>query len=204
MRKQVQGIGDNCRSAMDELRNRRRRRDWLNRTVRYLTARPLRPWFILPETTPKTSIRASLVHNLVIAISVMLFAGCTSTPKSYYKADPAADFTQYKTYGFYKDLSTDHSDYESMESSLLKVAVAQELEKLGMSYSNAPDIMVNFYIHTKEKIKSRSVPTTSAYHGYETQIDQYTEGTLNIDIVDTKTKKLVCEGLMTGREESFL
>ena len=44
----------------------------------------------------------------------MLFAGCTSTPKSYYKADPAADFTQYKTYGFYKDLSTDHSDYESM------------------------------------------------------------------------------------------
>ena len=159
------------------------------------------------------TVTRSLFRNLVIASSVILLAGCASTPKSYYNADPTADFSQYKSYGFYADLSTDHSDYESMESSLLKVAVAQELELLGMSHSNTPDIMVNFYIHTKEKIQSRSVPTTSAYygyrspyyhpwggyHGYETQIDQYTEGTLNIDIVDTKTKKLVWEGFITGR-----
>jgi len=162
------------------------------------------------------TITQSLLRNLVIAISVILFAGCASTPKSYYNVDPTADFTQFKSYGFYEDLSTDHADYESMESSLLKVAVAQELEFLGMSHSNTPDIMVNFYIHTKEKIQSRSVPTTNAYYGYrdpfygpwggyggyagyETRIDQYTEGTLNIDIVDAKTKKLVWEGFMTGR-----
>jgi hypothetical protein len=96
---------------------------------------------------------------------------------------------------------------------LLKVAVAQELEVRGMAYSASPDILVNFYIHTKEKIRTRSVPTTSAYYGYrapyyntwggyggyETQIDQYTEGTLNIDMVDANSKKLVWEGFISGR-----
>ena len=73
--------------------------------------------------------------------------------------------------------------------------------------------MVNFYINTKEKIKTRSVPTTSGYYGYrdpfydtwggyggyETRIDQYTEGTLNIDIVDASSKKLIWEGAIAGR-----
>jgi hypothetical protein len=33
----------------------------------------------------------------------------------------------------------------------------------------------------------------------QTQIDQYTEGTLNIDVVDVSSKKLVWEGFMTDR-----
>ena len=35
--------------------------------------------------------------------------------------------------------------------------------------------------------------------GYETRVDQYTEGTLNIDVVDAATKKLVWEGAIAGR-----
>ena len=34
---------------------------------------------------------------------------------------------------------------------------------------------------------------------YETHIDQYTEGTLNIDVVDSNTNKLVWEGSIVGR-----
>ena len=101
-----------------------------------------------------------------------------------------------------------------MESNFLKVAVAQQLDHRGLTYSNSPDLMVNFYINTKEKIRSRSVPTMGGgyygyrdpfydtwggYGGYETRIDQYTEGTLNIDIVDSKSKKLVWEGAIAGR-----
>jgi hypothetical protein len=58
--------------------------------------------------------------------SVILFAGCASIPKAYYNADPNVDFTQYKSYGFLEDLSTDNNNYESMESNFLKVAVAQQ------------------------------------------------------------------------------
>lgn len=149
----------------------------------------------------------------VVATAALAMAGCASTPNTFANADPTVDFGQYKTYGFLESLSTDKPDYESMESNFLKVAVAQELDRRGMAYSDAPDIIVNFYIHTKEKIRSRSVPTMGAYYGfrdpfydtwggyggYETQIDQYTEGTLNIDIVDASAKKLVWEGAIVGR-----
>jgi len=38
-----------------------------------------------------------------------------------------------------------------------------------------------------------------AYPAYETRIDQYTTGTLNLDVVDAKAKKLVSEGMVSGR-----
>jgi hypothetical protein len=34
---------------------------------------------------------------------------------------------------------------------------------------------------------------------YETRVDQYVEGTLNIDVVDATTNKLVWEGSIAGR-----
>lgn len=127
--------------------------------------------------------------------------------------DPSTDFSQFRTFGFYDKLSTDKDNYQSMESNFLKVAVAQEMDKRGLSYSEEPDLLVNFYIHTEEKIRSRNVPTTGAYYAYrdpfydpyigypayETRIDQYTMGTLNIDIVDAGAKKLVWEGMISGR-----
>jgi hypothetical protein len=153
------------------------------------------------------------LRNLIIVAVAVLFTGCASTPNTFTRQDPTADFGEYKSYGFYDDLSTDKKNYESMESSFLKVAVAQQMDLRGLSYSNAPDLMVNFYIHTKEKIQTRSVPTMGAYYGfrdpfydtwggyggYETRVDQYTEGTLNIDVVDANSKKLVWEGAVAGR-----
>ena len=102
-----------------------------------------------------------------------------------------------------------------METNFLKVAVAQQLDRRGLSYTDeSPDLLVNFYIHTKEKITSRSVPTMGGtyygfrdpfydtwggYGGYETRIEQHTEGTLHIDVVDNKSDKLVWEGAVVGR-----
>ncbi len=154
------------------------------------------------------------ISKILAMASLMLsLAGCATNPSTFANADPTVDFDRYQTYGFFDTLSTDRKNYESMESNFLKVAVAQQLERRGLSYSNNPDLLVNFYIHTKEKIRSRSVPTMGAYYGFrdpfydtwggyggfETRIDQYTEGTLNIDFVDAGSKKLVWEGVIAGR-----
>ena len=150
-------------------------------------------------------------------LAVLAFAqGCASTPKTISNVAPGADFGSYRTFGFLSVLSTDKENYESMESNFLKVAVAQELDRRGLTYSESPDLIVNFYIHTQEKVRSRSVPTTGAYYGYrdpfydpwggygmgvayETRVDQFTEGTLNIDVIDAATRKLVWEGAVSGR-----
>jgi hypothetical protein len=154
----------------------------------------------------------NVLHGIAIAVIVMA-TGCASSPNTYSNKDSNTDFTRYKTFGYFSTLSTDNEQYESLVSNFLKVAVAQEMDKRGLTYAEDPDIKVNFYINTKEKIRTRNVPTTSAYYGYrdpfydpwmgyggyETRVDQYTEGTLNIDVVDASTDKLIWEGFVVGR-----
>ena len=153
-----------------------------------------------------------LMHFIPVAVLAMV--GCAATPNTVSNVAPDVDFRQYSTFGFYSPLATDEQGYESLVSSFLKVAMAQELDERGLAYSDSPDLMINFYINTQEKIRTRNVPTTRGYYtyrrpygydpffgypAYETHIDQYTEGTLNIDIVDLKTQKLVWEGMASGR-----
>jgi hypothetical protein len=161
-------------------------------------------------------MKNQLYRLSLLTVLLVLVQGCASTPKAISNVAPDADFGSYSSFGFLDVLSTDKERYESMESNFLKVAVAQELDRRGLVYSESPDLLVNFYIHTQEKVRSRSVPTTGAYYGYrnpfydpwggygigvgyETRIDQFTEGTLNIDVVDAATKKLVWEGAVSGR-----
>jgi len=145
-----------------------------------------------------------------------MISGCASPAKVFVNGDTSVDFTQFETYSFFSELATDKPGYESLESNFLKVAVAQEMDKRGFTYSDNPDLLLNFYINTEEKIRSRSVPTAGGGYygyrdpfydpwggygggGYETRIDQYTEGTLNIDVVDAAQQKLVWEGSIVGK-----
>jgi hypothetical protein len=162
------------------------------------------------------TMKSQAFHVLLLTLALAFIHGCASTPNTISNVAPGTDFSGYSTFGFLGVLSTDKENYESMESNFLKVAVAQELDRRGLTYSESPDLVVNFYIHTQEKVRSRTVPTTSAYYGYrdpfydpwggygmgmgyETRVDQFTEGTLNIDVVDAATKKLVWEGAVSGR-----
>lgn len=150
-----------------------------------------------------------------LAVATSLLTACASSPNTFANADPTVDFSQYKTFGFFETLSTDKAQYQSLVSNFLMVAVAQELDMRGLTYDEVnPQLRVNFYINTQEKIKSRSVPTAGGgyygyrdpfydpwggYGGYETRVTQYTEGTLNIDVVDAATKTLVWEGSVAGK-----
>lgn len=149
---------------------------------------------------------------VMLAVAGFL-AACASTPNTFSQADPTVDFSQYKTYGFYDRPATNDAEYESLVTAFLKVSVAQQMDARGMTYHpDNPDLVVNFFLNTQEKVQSRSVPTMSGYYGwrdpfydpwpgyhYETRIDQYTEGTLNIDVADAKAQKLVWEGSIVGR-----
>ena len=141
-------------------------------------------------------------------------AGCATTPNTITNVAPGVDFSQYSTFGFFSPLASDNQGYESLVSNFLKVATAQELDGRGLTYSDSPDLLVNFYIETEEKIRTRNVPTAHSYYSYrgpygyhpyqaypayETRIDQYTVGSLNIDVVDAKTQTLVWEGMVSGR-----
>ena len=149
-------------------------------------------------------------RHLVLLAMALIIGACASAPITYSNVDVNSDFTQYKTFGFFDNLATDRSGYESTESRYLKAAVTREMSQRGFNNADEPDLKINFYVNTEEKIRSRQTPTTGGYYGYrgsyygawggyETRIDQYTEGTLNIDVVDARSQKLVWEGAIVGK-----
>ena len=112
----------------------------------------------------------TLIQKLaLLSLAGIFLGGCAaSAPDVYSNVDPNSDFRAIKSYGFIAEASTDKAGYESLETNFLKVAVAQQLDRRGLNYDPAnPDVLMNFYIHTKEKVKSRQTPTMGGgYYGY--------------------------------------
>jgi hypothetical protein len=165
------------------------------------------------------SLRANLGRMAaVVALTASLFAaGCatTSGPKTRIDYDKSADFSVYRTYGFPKETGTDRGGYSTLVTSYLKSAMSSQMEARGYKFAEErPDLLVNFYMNTRERTEVRSTPNASlgyGYYGYryglynpwplydEDRTVTYKVGTLNIDIVDAEKKQLVWEGVAEGR-----
>lgn len=154
----------------------------------------------------------------VLALTGTLFvAGCatTSGPQTRIDYDKSADFSVYRTYGFPKETGTDRGGYSTLVTSYLKSAMSSQMEARGYKYSEEhPDLLVNFYMNTRDRTELRPSPNATlgyGYYGYryglynawplydEDRTVTYKVGTLNIDIVDAEKKQLVWEGVAEGR-----
>jgi hypothetical protein len=89
------------------------------------------------------------------ALTAALFAaGCatTSGPKTRIDYDRSADFSVYRTYGFPKETGTDRGGYSTLVTSYLKGAMSSQMEARGYKYSeDHPDLLVNFFMNTRER-----------------------------------------------------
>jgi hypothetical protein len=153
--------------------------------------------------TAKTMLRGTLM------MAVALVAACASKPTIRSNVDPAADFTKYQTYGFFDEVTGRASAYDSFATRYIKTAVDNEMSKRGLKKSSNPQLLVNIHVQTKEKMNVTESPT--GYYGYRsgmygwgagvssTTVDTYTEGTLNVDVIDSTTSRLVWEGVAVGR-----
>ena len=157
---------------------------------------------------------------LVPVIALGFLVGCASSAKIHSLYDQDVDFAAYKTYAFADKLGTDQGDYSSLVTKYLKDSISRELTNRGYQASNEPDLIVNFFVQSEDKTKVTTTPSATigmgygrGYYGYrtgvygawpiydygETRISQYTQGTLNIDLVDAKQNQLVWEGIAVGR-----
>ncbi|MCU0761338.1 MAG: DUF4136 domain-containing protein [Steroidobacteraceae bacterium] len=171
---------------------------------------------------PAPSTRSGLAAALATAL--LLLAGCAAPgPTVRAEYDRSADFRRYQTFGFFAPLGTDKEGYQTAVSTYLKAATRRELEARGYRYDEAaPQLLVNFGAKLNDKLRVSEVPVPTmglgvglgpGYYGYraglygawplypatETRVDQYKEGTLNVDLVDAGRKQLVWEGVAVGR-----
>jgi len=152
-----------------------------------------------------------------LAVSMLLFAGCESGPRVHADYDKSVVFSQYTNFAFENPLGTDSSGYQSLVSQYLKAAMRRELEARGLRYvEESPQLLVNFNAKLSDKLRTDTVSTPGmngmpGYYGYrrgyysawpmytaETTVSSYTEGTLNIDVVDATRKQMVWEGVAVG------
>lgn len=166
-------------------------------------------------TPPSNAARQRPILPLVVLpLVVLVLAGCAAQgPKIFTNKDPTANFATFHTFGYEEPLGTDRPEYSSLLSQYLKAAVTREMESRGYRYSDNPDLMINFYVATKEKFTTTTTAAGPAYpgyygyrggyygvwSGYETTTSQHTEGTLNVDLVDPKRKQLVWEATAEGK-----
>jgi hypothetical protein len=141
---------------------------------------------------------------MCVAVSVIVLSGCASQPEIRLDKDPSIDLGGYQTFAFFEPVATDKSRYTTLMSGRLKKATRDELERRNYVYNEAnPDLRVNFYVNVVDRQEVRTSPTSIGPAGrvWFSELDtvNYRQGTLSIDVVDTRKNLLVWQGIAEGR-----
>ncbi len=143
-----------------------------------------------------------------------LLAGCATGPRITAEADSSADFSAYRTFGFYAPLAMEKDGYATPTSEAIKAAARTQMEARGYVFvTENPDLWVNINTYIEERTDVYTTPTVdygyyySYRHGYvlvpywteQTNVTRFSEGTMNIDVVDAAQNRLIWEGIAVGR-----
>ena len=143
----------------------------------------------------------------MVMVTALALVGCAASgPTIRSDVDPRADFSSFRTFGFYP--ITAPAGYSGFIARYLEEAISREMIARGYTRAEAADLMINFHIQARDAVEVTQTPAT--YYGwrtgyrwgavpYETNVRQYTEGTLNVDLVDRARGQLVWAGVAVGR-----
>lgn len=123
--------------------------------------------------------------------------------------DKSTSFTQYKTFGV--DTMRMSQSVSQLNQNRIIKAVKSEMTKKGFTESTSPDLLIHISAIFE---KQKSISSTTDYYGYggfyrpymwgggmgatgytTYNVQNYTDGSLIIDIADAKTKNLLWEGI---------
>lgn len=154
--------------------------------------------------------------KLLSLVFVFLITSCNSL-KVVADYDATTDFSQYKTFAFYKK-GIDKVEISDLDKRRILKAIEADLLAKGFTKSLEPDLLVNIFTKSQRKVN-----VTSYYGGgygyggyggyggfyggwypwyygpnYGTSVSEYTEGTLFVDLIDNNKKELAWQGIGSG------
>ena len=139
----------------------------------------------------------------LIAIILIYSLNSCSSISVYNDYDKNADFSQYKTYAFHKR-GIDKVQISELDKKRILNAIDLELSKKGMVKSENPDLLINIFTKERERIDVSQFNMGWGYGwgwgwnpylwGGQNFVTTSTEGTLIIDLIDSRKKELVWEG----------
>ncbi len=139
---------------------------------------------------------------LFIFAATLFFYSC-STIKVYSDFDQSVDFSEYKTYAFFKP-QIDQVEISDLDKRSILRAIDSELTEKGLSKSETTDLLIGFTTQAKEKIYINNFNSWGWGWGWgfnpwfwgpnNNTVSTRTEGTLYINIIDGVSKQLIWQG----------
>ena len=116
--------------------------------------------------------------------------------------DKNVDFTQFKTYAFYKT-GIDKVEISDLDKKRILRSIDQAMMAKGLTKSETPDLLININTKAQTNVNVNDYYAGygygwNPYWGYGTSVYTSTEGILTIDLIDAKKKELVWQGEGTG------
>ena len=138
---------------------------------------------------------------IFFTIITMFIASSCSTMSITADYDTSIDFSQYKTFSFYKK-GIDKLEISDIDKKRIIKAIEADLKAKGLTMDSNSDLIVNIFANTQRRIQvynnyGYGYYWRPYYYGahYGTYVSQYDEGTLFIDFVDSNSKELVWQGV---------
>ena len=157
--------------------------------------------------------------SIFASVLALVLAGCAASgPTIMVNTVPGADLSGFETFNFLQPLGTDRDNgARTPMSSMLMAAMTRELTNRGMTQSDSPDLLVDFFVTTEDRMDVRTTRSSSMHSmhsvhrshwgrssfstwpSYQTTVRQYTQGTLLVDLIDPAANALVAEGAAQNR-----
>ena len=147
---------------------------------------------------------------LLLVITLLLFVSCSSV-KVYSDFDRSVDFSNYKTFAYFKP-EIDQVKISDLDKKRILKALDFQMSAKGLSKSETPDLLIGFTTKAKEKIYVDISNTYGFGWGFNpwfwgpnrSTIRTQTEGTLFINIIDATNRQLIWQGKGRGGiQENF-
>lgn len=151
------------------------------------------------------------IFKILPILLIFLVSSCSSVKVSA-DYDKNADFSNFKTYAFYKK-GIDKVEISDLDKRRILRAIEADLKSKGFVKSENPDFLVSIFTKSREKIdvyNNNYYGWYPYYYGYGyygpgygygfgySNVSRSTEGTLFIDFIDARKKELAWQGVGTG------
>lgn len=138
-------------------------------------------------------------YRISLYVVLLLMVNACSSIRVTTDYEAQTDFSQYKTFAFYKT-GIDKAPISDIDKRRIIKAISVELEAKGMTKSETPDVLVSIFTKSRERVDVYENNWRPYYYGsfHRQQISKYTEGTLFIDVIEKEGKKLVWQGIGSG------
>lgn len=147
-----------------------------------------------------------IVRTLGVLVLFLCACAATASAQSVQSDfDRSYDFSKLKTFNFAAQRFDDPLAKDSLNNGRIRHALESKLmaSGFGMEELESPDFAVVYYVTSKNKFNVQD-------YGYgpprwwgrrDIRVDEYTEGTLTVDLIDVKTRQLVWRGRVSGTVE---